>query len=348
MHKNIKNLTVLIVDDEIVNTMLLKALIDEEGFKDVDTYTDSVEALDAFHKNPSDIIIVDYNMPSMDGVEFIQKAKEINPDVLSIMVTANTNDDVMINALSSGANDFITKPISIYAFKLRIKNMAYLQASYKLAKEFNEILAIRVDEATQSLKKREYETLKVLSKAAEYKDPETGSHIARVSHYSKLIAKKIGLEEDEQNILYYAAPLHDIGKIGISDNILLKPGKLTPDEFEIMKTHSIKGVEILECSESIFLQAGEIIAANHHEKWDGTGYPKGLKGEEIHIYGRIVAVADVFDALTSIRPYKKAWTFEDAMQFLKNEAGKHFDPTLVDVFVDLEAEVLDIFEKFQE
>lgn len=347
MPKNIKNLTVLIVDDEIVNTMLLKALIEEE-FKNVHTYTDPLEALKAFKKNPSDIIIVDYNMPCMDGVEFIKKAKKANPDVLSIMVTANTNDDVMLNALSSGANDFITKPISIYAFQFRIKNMAYLQASHKLTKKFNETLAIRVDEATQALKKREYETLKVLSKAAEYKDPETGSHIARVSHYSKLIAKEIGLSQDEQNVLYYAAPLHDIGKIGIHDEILLKPGKLTPDEFEIMKTHSIKGVEILKCSESIFLQAGEIIAGAHHEKWDGTGYPKGLKGEEIPIYGRIVAVADVFDALTSIRPYKKAWSFTDAMELLKKESSKHFDPNIVKTFVSLESEVREIFEKFQE
>jgi response regulator RpfG family c-di-GMP phosphodiesterase len=195
---------------------------------------------------------------------------------------------------------------------------------------------------------REHEALQVLSKTAEYKDPETGSHISRVAHYSKLMAKGYGLDEDEQELIFYASPLHDIGKVGINDNVLLKPGKLTPEEFEIMKGHSQIGYEILKSSENPYLRAGAIIAHTHHEKFDGSGYPRGIKGDDIHIYGRITAIADVFDALTSERPYKKAWSFNDAAALIKNESGLHFDPELVTIFIDHIDTVREIYRTFSE
>jgi response regulator RpfG family c-di-GMP phosphodiesterase len=187
-----------------------------------------------------------------------------------------------------------------------------------------------------------------LSRAAEYRDPETGSHILRMAHYSALIAKGLGLSEQDQSVLLEAAPMHDIGKVGIADNILLKPGRLTPEEFTVMKLHATYGYEILKDSSSAILQVGAAIALAHHEKFDGSGYPSGLQGEDIPIFSRIVAVADVFDALTSERPYKKAWTLERACELIKAESGTHFDPKCVDSFFDQWDEVLAIRERFKD
>lgn len=342
------NLKIVIVDDEEINIILLEELVKQAGYTDCTSFYNPLKALDYLEENSCDILIVDFNMPDMDGVELLQKAKGLHPDMLSIMITASSDESVMIRALETGVNEFLRKPISGIVFKLRLKNISQLKDSFNITHEFNKTLQKRVDDTTSALRQSEYEALEVLSKSAEYKDPETASHIARVSHYAKLIAQKIGLSEEEQKILYFAAPLHDIGKIGIEDSILLKPGKLTPEEFDTMKNHSQIGATILENRTNVYLKAGQIIALTHHEKFNGKGYPKGLKGEEIPLYGRIVAIADVFDALTSIRPYKKAWTFEDATKLLIEERDEHFDPELVNVFTDALDEVQVIFEKFQE
>ncbi len=202
--------------------------------------------------------------------------------------------------------------------------------------------------ATAEIVARERETVFRLSKAAEYRDPETGAHILRMAHYSQLIARKLGMSAAEQDLLLEAAPMHDIGKVGIADKILLKPGKLDADEFEIMKRHAVFGYELLQGSSSRVLQAGAEIALGHHEKFDGSGYPNGLKGEEIPIFSRIVAVADVFDALTSERPYKKAWELEAAVDFLNAGAGTHFDPKCVMAFLEAWEEVMEIKDRFHE
>jgi len=345
MYNDVK---VLLVDDEIVNVMLLEELVKQDGYFNYVSFTEPLKALEWLSENECDVIIADYNMPKLDGVELILKAKKIHPNVLSVRVTANNNEEVMHKALEIGVTDFLLKPISSTVFTLRLKNISQLKSSLNLTAEFYKKLEKKVEQATSDLKQREHETLGVLSKAAEYKDRETASHIARVSHYSSLIAKKINLSEEEQEILFYAAPLHDIGKIVVEDGVLLKPGKLTNEEFERMKKHSEIGGNILDKSNNAFLQAGGVIAMTHHEKYNGRGYPKGLKGEEIPLYGRIVAIADVFDALTSIRPYKKAWTFEDAKALIITEKGEHFDPLLVEVFIDSIDEVRVIFDKFQE
>jgi putative two-component system response regulator len=209
-------------------------------------------------------------------------------------------------------------------------------------------LAEEVRQATTEIVERERETVVRLSKAAEYRDPETGAHILRMAHYSELIARGLGLPVAEQELLLNAAPLHDIGKVGISDNILLKPGRLTPEEFEVMKRHAVYGFEILQGSASKVLQAGALIAQSHHEKFDGSGYPRGLKGQDIPMFSRIVAVADVFDALTSERPYKKAWTLERASEHIRNSSGSHFDPACVNSFFENWATVLEIRQRFQD
>jgi len=344
----LNNVNIVIVDDEMVNTMLFEELIKQGGYENYKTFTEPKKALEFVKEHGCDALIVDYNMPEMNGIELLKSVKELYPDVVSIMVTANNDKEMMVEALKSGVTEFLQKPISPLTFKLRLKNILEVCSALKITKDFNKILGMKVDDATAALKKSEYEALEVLSRAAEYKDPETGSHIARVSHYSKLIAEKKGLSKREQEIIYYAAPLHDLGKIGIEDNILLKPAKLTSEEFETMKNHSTIGANILSKRENIFLQAGEVIARGHHEKYNGKGYPAGILKQEIPIYARIVATADVFDALTSVRPYKKAWSFEDALNLLIEERGEHFDPELVDLFVDSIDEVKAIYKKFSE
>ncbi|HEX5623962.1 MAG TPA: HD domain-containing phosphohydrolase [Sulfuricurvum sp.] len=203
-------------------------------------------------------------------------------------------------------------------------------------------------EAYLSLVQKEQETLRVLSRTAEYKDEETANHIKRVSAYTVLIAKHLNLSPEEQDILYFAAPLHDIGKVGTPDHILLKPGRLDEEEMTIMRDHAMIGANILEDVTSPYLKAGHIIALSHHEKYDGSGYPKGLKGDDIPLYGRIVAIADVFDALTSRRPYKKAWPFDEAMEFLKDNAGSHFDPVLIKIFIENTQEVHTIYTQYED
>lgn len=344
----LNNVNIVIVDDEMVNTMLFEELIKQGGYENYKTFTEPKKALEFVKEHGCDALIVDYNMPEMNGIELLKSVKELYPDVVSIMVTANNDKEMMVEALKSRVTEFLQKPISPLTFKLRLKNILEVCSALKITKDFNKILGMKVDDATAALKKSEYEALEVLSRAAEYKDPETGSHIARVSHYSKLIAEKKGLSKREQEIIYYAAPLHDLGKIGIEDNILLKPAKLTFEEFETMKNHSTIGANILSKRENIFLQAGEVIARGHHEKYNGKGYPAGILKQEIPIYARIVAIADVFDALTSVRPYKKAWSFEDALNLLIEEKGEHFDPELVDLFVDSIDEVKAIYKKFSE
>ena len=223
--------------------------------------------------------------------------------------------------------------------------MLKLRKSQLLLQDKALLLQDEVKLATIRLKESEYETLQMLGKTAEFKDPETNAHTQRVAYYCKLLARAYGLDENLQDIIFYASPFHDLGKIGIPDNILLKPGKLDDDEFSIMKNHAKIGYEILKGSKSKYLKAGGVIAYNHHEKYDGTGYPNGLKGESIPIFGRITAVADVFDALTSSRPYKKAWSLEEAFDFLIEEKSVHFDPKLVDLFLENKNEVINIHYK---
>ncbi|MEY2632931.1 MAG: hypothetical protein RIR00_1585, partial [Pseudomonadota bacterium] len=203
-----------------------------------------------------------------------------------------------------------------------------------------------VEERTAALRQREQELIYRLSRAAEFRDPETGAHIQRMAHYSRLIARQLGLDDAQQKLIFEAAPMHDVGKIGIPDHILLKPGRLTPEEFELMKRHASLGYELLNGSASSVLQAGAEIANSHHEKFDGSGYPNGLAGETIPLFGRIVAVADVFDALTSERPYKKAWPVEDARKLLVDGRGQHFDPVCVDAFLEIWDEAMGIREQF--
>ena len=245
-----------------------------------------------------------------------------------------------------GATDFITKPIEPNETKARLTNLLKLRSSHLRQKDRNAWLADEVRQATKTIADREEELIVKLSRAAEFRDPETGAHITRMAHFSRLIAQKLGLDAEQCDLIMRAAPMHDIGKLGTPDDILLKPGRLDPDELAVMHQHSAIGHSILDGSASRLIVLAAEIARAHHEKFDGSGYPDGKSGEDIPLSARIVAVADVFDALTSERPYKKAWDIQRARDFLRENSGSHFDPRCVDAFFAVWDQVLEIRERF--
>ncbi len=332
---------VLAVDDEPFNLDLI-----ELSFMDVPdiVLTKAINGKDAIEQLPTstpDIILLDLRMPVMDGFETLQYIKNDSnfSDIPVIIVTANAEEKN--KALHLGANDFIAKPIDTVELKLRTFNHAKLYQAQKQLKELNSNLDNLVQQKTKELKlslqhakETEYEISIRLGRASEYRDLETGMHIKRMSHYSALLGRLWGMSPQEEQLLLYSSPLHDIGKIGIPDAILLKPGKLNDEEFELMKEHTSIGSSMLKDGERYpIIKNGQIIAEQHHEKYDGTGYPQGLKGEAIHIYARIVAIADVFDALTSKRVYKDAFSVEKATAIMQEDRSKHFDPVLLDLFL---------------
>jgi len=341
---------VVIVDDTEINLILFGALVKKLDDCEPHTFADAAQGLEWAQKNLPDLVIVDYMMPGLNGLEFIRLLRETpgRGNMPILMITANDQKQIRYRALDLGANDFLTKPVDKVEFLARAKNMLSLNDAHRKMSDQAAWLAREVRKATQEIVARERETVFRLSKAAEYRDPETGAHILRMAHFSQLIARELAMSQAEQDLLLEAAPMHDIGKVGIADKILLKPGKLDAQEFEVMKQHAIFGYELLKGSSSKVLQAGAEIAKGHHEKFDGSGYPAGLKGVEIPIFSRIVAVADVFDALTSERPYKKAWELEAAVDFLNAGAGSHFDPKCVTAFLNAWEDVMAIRERYQE
>lgn len=326
---------VLIVDDNKTNLMIMSRLISKLDISDVREFENSVQALQWCNENDPDLVLLDYMMPDLDGLEFLARFRELpgKKETPVLMITAAGQKEIRYAALEGSANDFLNKPIDKAEFLARAKNMLAIRSSQKALSNRAEWLADEVRKATVKIREREREVIVRLSNLAEYRDPETGAHINRMAHFSRLIARNLGLSRADQDMLFEAAPMHDIGKVGIPDQILLNPGKLTPEEFAIMQEHTTIGYNILKDSPSPLLQAGAEIALGHHEKWDGSGYPNGKRGEEIPLFARICAVADVFDALTSIRPYKPAWEMDRAVELLQNSTGQHFDPSCVDAFL---------------
>lgn len=347
--KKIKEAKVLIVDDQPANVTLIEKMLEIDGYINVISTTDPCQVERLYRQQNSDLVLLDLNMPVMDGYQVLAKIREVDPDYPPIIVlTAQSDRESRIKALDLGARDFLAKPFDRVELMTRIRNMLEVRILSNAMKHQNEILDGMVKERTRELHDTRLEVIRRLGRAAEYRDDMTGFHIVRMSRYAQAIARAAGMSDEEAEMLLNASPMHDIGKIGIPDNVLMKPGKLDAEEWKIMQTHVEIGVEILSGSAFELMNMAAEIAQNHHEKWDGSGYPAGLSGNNIPLSGRIVALADVFDALTTERPYKKAWPLDEALDYIKEQSGKHFDPELVDKFLEVLPELLTIREYYLE
>lgn len=348
--------TILIVDDEIKNIELQKACLEPYNYE-ILTALNSEEAIKVVDGNDIDLILLDVLMPGKDGFD-VTRCLKANKDtyfIPIILVTALTEKKDRVDGIEAGCDDFISKPVDITELLARVKSLLKVKAYHDHMRNYERELEREVARRTKELKKTlvmlketSLETIFRLSMAAEYKDRETGAHIQRMSHYSAAVAREMGLDKGITESILYAAPMHDIGKIGIPDYILLKEDDLDAGEWEFMKQHTIIGSRILHGSKQELIKMAEVIALTHHEKWDGTGYPQRLKGKNIPIAGRITAIADVFDALISKRPYKEPYSIEKSLKIIKENKGKHFDPDVVDAFLDIKQEVLSIVEQYKD
>ncbi|MDE2027830.1 MAG: response regulator [Candidatus Omnitrophica bacterium] len=338
--------SILAIDDNVLNLQVLKKILDQAGFIHVRTTTDPTQAIELYKEIQPDLVLLDLNMPKMDGFAVMTQLAILNPDdYLPILILTAEEESVRFKALQSGAKDFLHKPFNHLDVILRSRNIIEVRLLYKQIKNDNKALDQQVNYQIKEIRDTRLEVIRRLAVAAELRDAGTGDHIYRMSHYSQALAKAVGFTREQSDLLLTTSPLHDIGKIAIPDAILLKPARLEPHEFEIIKTHTILGAKMLSGSNSVFLKMAESIAMSHHEKWDGTGYPNGLKEDEIPLVGRICAVADVFDALSSDRPYKGAWSFEKTMAELNRLKGSHFDPKLIEAFESIQEEIKAVYEQ---
>lgn len=353
--------TILVVDDQEVNVILLQTLLVSEGYN-VLTASDGMEALEIIEGSEVDLVLLDVLMPGIDGIEVCRRIRKVEyADYLPvIIVTALADRESRINGKQAGCDDFITKPIDRTELLIRVQNLLLIRLYHRDLRNRNRMLKEAVDKKTAELrgtlellqraeKKTRLsrdETINRLARAAEFRDDDTALHVQRMSHYCALLARQAGVDRARCDMLRMASTLHDVGKIGIPDQILLKPGKLTREEFEVIKTHCDIGLRILDGSEWELLTTAATITWTHHEKFDGSGYPRGLSGEAIPQEGRISAVADVFDALTSKRVHKPAFSVEKSIAIMKEGRGTHFDPGLLDVFLNSLDEVLRLKDEF--
>ena len=345
-----QNASLLIVDDQKTNVMLLENILQAAGYKNFHSTTDSREVKTLFRELKPDLILLDIRMPHLDGFQVMGQLKVISKQsYLAILVLSAEEDrETRLRALESGAKDFLQKPFDKVEVLMRIRNLLEASLLHKEITHQNEILEETVQARTKELRETQQEIVHRLSRAAEYRDTDTGSHIVRMSHFAAILGKAAGLSEEECELLLHATPMHDVGKLGIPDQILLKPGKLTPEEWDIMQTHTLIGAELLAGGQSPLLKMAEIIALTHHEKWDGSGYPNKLAGEDIPIAGRICALCDVFDALTTKRCYKEAWPLEKSLEEIRDLSGIHFDPHLVDLFNESLPLILEVQKTYQD
>jgi two-component system, response regulator RpfG len=343
--------TIMVVDDQSTGRAILEQVV--RGLDErvaVEGFARPVDAVVWATRHVSDLVLVDYMMPEMDGIEFVKRLRALPgyEHVPIVMITVHDDRKVRYAALDAGITDFLTKPIDARECLARCRNLLTLRRQHVVLEDRRRLLEHMVEDATREVREREKETLLRLARAGEFRDEETGYHLIRMSRYSRLIANAIGLDADEAETVELAAPLHDIGKIGIPDHILLKADKLDGAEWEVMRRHPVIGHEILKGSASKYVRMGALIALGHHEKYDGSGYPNGLVGDHIPLCARIVAVADVYDALTSVRPYKNAWGSEQAFEYVTGQAGRHFDPRMVEAFSGMKKQVLQVQNEWRD
>ena len=332
---------ILVIDDEQANVRLLERILERAGYRHVRSTTDPEAVLGLVDMFRPDLLLLDLRMPRLDGFEILDLLPTVVPEVLDLPVlvlTADLSQEVKRRALAAGARDFLTKPFDVDEVLLRIANMLDIRFLTLELKIENVTLEERVRDRTRELEESHIETFERLALAAEYRDDDTGQHTRRVGRMAALLASELGLDHEDVDLLERAAGLHDVGKIGIPDRILLAPRKLTPEEFEIVKTHTTIGARIMSGSRSPLMRMAEEVAWSHHERWDGSGYV-GAVGEEIPLMGRITTVADVFDALTHDRPYKKAWPLDESIAEIWAQRDRQFDPHVVDAFLAVQEEI---------
>ncbi|MFH1622216.1 MAG: two-component system response regulator [Candidatus Omnitrophota bacterium] len=348
---------ILIVDDDSTSVKILQRNLAPEGY-DIAVTSSGEEALDLITNNNIDLILLDIVLPKMDGFELTRrlKANEKTKFIPVVLLTSLNKVQDRAKGLQIGCNDFLSRPVEKSELLARVRSLLSVKTYHDLMMHsYSHKLEIEVKKKTEQLhsayKKLEIaslDTIYRLATAAEYKDEDTGVHTKRMGYYAVALALQMGFSQKEINEILYAAPMHDVGKIGIPDNILLKPGKLVKEEWEIMKQHTEIGAKILEGSDTEFIKSAEIIALTHHEKWDGSGYPHALKGSNIPIIGRITSISDVFDALVSKRPYKEPFSVEKSFEIIEQERGKYFDPKVVDAFFAAKKKILEIRDKYND
>lgn len=347
--EQIFNARILILDDQKLHAFFLKEILQQQGYKNILCLMDPLKAIPTCKEFKPDLIVLDMLMPHLDGFQVMEQLHDFRLEhYLPILaVSADKSTDIRLRALQSGATDFLDKPFENVEIIIKIRNMIELRILHNQIASQNKLLEFKVNERTKELRYTQYDIIRRLAQAAEFRDGDTGIHIIRMSQYAKKLGEALGLNEEECDLLHHASPLHDVGKIGIPDSILLKPGKLTADEFEIMKTHTTIGAKILAGSDSPVMKLAEVIALTHHERWDGKGYPYGIKADEIPFPGQICSVCDVFDALTSARPYKKAWSTQEAVAEIQRMRNDNFNPKIVDAFLDILPKIENIQMKYQ-
>ncbi|MBF0386427.1 MAG: response regulator [Candidatus Omnitrophica bacterium] len=335
--EQILNAKILILEDDKASRLLLKSILQTSGFQNIHGLPNATRISNVYRSFKPDLLVLDLNMPRISGFDVMARLRRDYPDdyLPIVIISADSEDSIHLRALSAGAKDFLNKPYDRAKVIMRCRNIIETNLLHNAVKAQNVNLAQIIHERTAELHQSRLDVIRRLGYAAEYRDTDTGDHIVRMSRYCERLARALGMNEEECELILATSPLHDVGKIAIPDSILLKPGALTPEEIVVMHTHAEIGAEILSGGTSPFLKMAETVALTHHERWDGKGYPHGLKGEEIPLVGRICAISDIFDALTSERPYKKAWTFDASVKELKRMRGYHFDPKVLDAFINV-------------
>lgn len=344
------NAGILIVDDLEANVRLLDRMLHVAGYRDVTLETDSRKVCDLHRKNHYDLIMLDLQMPGMDGFQVMEGLKEIETGDYLPVIVITAQPEFKLRALEAGARDFISKPFELPEVLARVRNMLEVRLLHKELHHYSELLEQRVRDRTAELQENYLETIFTMTRAAEHKDEDTGAHVKRISYYSRELAGMLGMDKAFIDMIFFASPMHDVGKIGTPDHILLKPGGFTPEEWAVMKKHAEMGAEILGNSKSPYLAMGAEIALNHHERWDGGGYPNGKQGEEIPLSARIMNICDVYDALRSKRPYKPALDHPTAVQIITQGDGRtrpeHFDPVVFSAFKQNHQMFCNIFDEY--
>jgi putative two-component system response regulator len=333
----ITDMPIVILDDNAAQRVLLKQLAESSGYRSIHTTDNATEVYSLIRDGKAELLLLDLHMPTTDGFEVLQTLRKLPKDrhIPILALTADDHPETKTKALASGANDFLNKPLEISETRLRINNLLSLRHSYLELNQQKDVLEQHLLERNRQLEISHVEMLTRLARAAEYRDDENDEHIWRVAKTAALLAQELKLPQEQSDLMMRAARLHDVGKIAMPDGILFKPTPLSKAEFEVIKTHTTIGAQILSGGHSPLMKMAELIALTHHERWDGAGYPQGLKGEAIPVEGRILALADTFDVLTHDRTYRRAMSVEDAATEIKKERGKQFDPKIVDAFVNL-------------